>query len=243
MRLGRLFILTFVMLAPVAASTPSVFTPCTPLVDLVVDSPCAPIHPGGRVYTPIGQCSFNFVVTDGTELYIGTAGHCIQVGQRARLSANDFIGTAVQRSFSGGKDWAFIQIDAEDRDRVSPELGTWGGPTGVGVPGTGDVVLQHGWGATLGQNAWTRGRTGVVAGFYEHGFIYAGHVDSGDSGSAVMLASGEAVGIAVATIILPPHEAVPVTWATRFDEAMAELSTAIGKPVWVVEGRTFLPDN
>lgn len=241
MRLGRL-VVTLALLMPFAAAAgPSVYTPCTPVVGLVVEAPCAPIHPGGRVYTPIGQCSFNFVVTDGTELYIGTAGHCIRLGERARLSANDFIGTAVQRSFSGGKDWAFIQIDDEDHDRVDPSLGTWGGPTGVSAPSRGDVVLQHGWGATLGQSAWTRGRAGVIADFYPHGFIYAGHVDSGDSGSAVMLSSGEAVGIAVATIILPPHEALPVTWATRFDEAMADLSAAIGKPVTVVEGRTLLP--
>ncbi|HET6403519.1 MAG TPA: hypothetical protein VFH78_02635 [Candidatus Thermoplasmatota archaeon] len=243
MRLGRLLV-PLLLLVPLAGAQLPVASPCTPHAGAVIDTSCAVIYPGAKALTPIGQCTLNFVVTDGVELYVGTAGHCVRgVGDRVRVPGVVF-GTVVQSAYGGGRDWAFVRVDPEDRHLVDPTLATWGGPRGAREAMPGEVVVHHGWGASLGQVDETRGRAGVVVAPVHRGFIYAGSVDSGDSGSPVMLATGEAAGIAVATIFIPlPEPArnpVPVTWATSFPDAMADLEAALGKPVSVVQGRPLV---
>src|SRR5204863_489494 len=40
----------------------------------------APIHPGVQTITADGQCTANFVYTEGTDVYIGQAAHCSRTG-------------------------------------------------------------------------------------------------------------------------------------------------------------------
>jgi hypothetical protein len=40
----------------------------------------APIHPGVQTVTAGGQCTANFVFTDGTKVFIGQAAHCSGTG-------------------------------------------------------------------------------------------------------------------------------------------------------------------
>lgn len=225
------------LVAPFAAAEPLLLrAPCSALAPLA-DASCAPIHPGAGVWLPGAFCTMNFVVTDGVELYVGTAGHCVSgKGGRARVAGGLSFGAVVLDGARG--DWAFIRVDAEDREKVDPTLAQWGGPTGVRAPLlAGEVVFHYGHGASLGQIPETRGRAGEVllAGAESSSFLYAGSVDSGDSGSPVLLATGEAAGIAVATIFLEDVP-VPVTFASRFDLAVDELSDALGKPVVLVSG-------
>lgn len=230
------------LVLPVAAADPLLRAPCSAIAPApLADTSCAPIHPGAGVYLPGAFCTMDFIVTDGTDLYVGTAGHCVSgTGGRARVAGGLAFGTVALDGARG--DWAFIRVDAEDRDKVDPTLAQWGGPTGVRAPLlAGEVVLHYGHGASLGQVPETRGRAGEVllAGAESSSFLFAGSVDSGDSGSPVVLATGEAAGIVVATVFLA-GEPVPVTFASRFDLALDELSDALGKPVGLVSGAPLL---
>src|SRR5688500_5566633 len=42
--------------------------------------PDAPIRPGVQTITGGGQCTANFVFTDGTDVYLGQAAHCSGLG-------------------------------------------------------------------------------------------------------------------------------------------------------------------
>lgn len=234
----RSLVVLALLVAPFAAAAPLLRSPCSAVAPATLaDTSCAPIHPGAGVYVSGAFCTMNFVVTDGVELYVGTAGHCVSgTGGRARVAGGLSFGTVVLDGARG--DWAFIRVDAEDRDKVDPTLAQWGGPTGIRAPWfAGEVVFHYGHGASLGQVPETRGRAGdvLLAGAESSSFLFAGSVDSGDSGSPVMLATGEAAGIAVATIFLEGVP-VPVTFASRFDLAVDELSDALGKPVAIVSG-------
>ena len=237
--LGKLAVAALLLL-PFATAAPLLVAPCSVLPGELADTSCAPIGPGARMTAP-GGCTLNFVVTDGTELYIGTAGHCVGLGSRVSVAGRADIGTTILDGARG--DWAFIRIDPEDRAFVDPTMRGWGGPSAVRAPMTGEVVLHYGWGASLGQIDATRARAGEVLvgipGSTSSTVIYAGAVDGGDSGSPVMTATGEAGGIAVATIFAGPAP-VPVTFASRFDLAMDELGDALGRPVTLVEGRAFV---
>lgn len=226
------------------AAEPLLDMPCSALVPGdtgLVDTSCARIHPGGAVIVGGAFCTMNFVVTDGVDLFIGTAGHCVGgTGARARTPGGPEFGTVALDGHGG--DWAFIRIDRAMHADVDPSLAQWGGPTTIRAPLlAGEPVLHYGHGASLGQIPETRGRVGevLVAGADATTFVFAGSVDSGDSGSPVMILTGEAAGIAVATIFAQGVP-VPITIATRFDLAADELSDALGRPVTVVQGQPRL---
>jgi len=40
----------------------------------------AAIHPGVQVFTPVGQCTSNFIFTDGVDVFLGQAAHCTTTG-------------------------------------------------------------------------------------------------------------------------------------------------------------------
>lgn len=244
MAFGRLGLPLCLLLAPLVAAEPLLVSPCTPLApSAFADVSCGGIRPGAYMVSSGGAfCTLNFVVTDGIDLFIGTAAHCVSLGQRIHVAGHPEIGTVALDGARG--DWAFIRIDPEDRPLVDPTLARWGGPTGIQAPRiAGDVVFHYGYGASAGQLEPTRGRAGVVlvAGPEASSFLYAGSVDSGDSGSPVMLATGEAAGIAVATLFVPEaHVPVPTTFASRFDLAVDELADTLGRPVEIVKGRALV---
>ncbi|MHB8605173.1 MAG: chymotrypsin family serine protease [Thermoplasmatota archaeon] len=203
-----------------------------------------PIHPGAQVSN---GCTYNFVVTDGTDVYIGTARHCTgAIGDRLGVAGvPGTIGTVAYRGVRDTADWAFIRIDASARPLVDGTMAGIGGPsrgpTGLDVraPEPGEALVHYGWGvATQGQAA-LRGRVAVALFaddlLSQDEIWFVGSVSGGDSGSPVRLATGEAAGIVVAGV--EPVGEPTLAFATRFDHAMDDLAQFLGKPVTLVEGR------
>lgn len=145
-------------------------------------SPCPGIGPGSALVLRVGPydpwmplqleeayCSMSFIVTDGTDLYVSTAGHCVEdslgvptVGQRVSAHGvpGEFgtvayqwcEGQAANGGCGAGTDFGLIRIDADKLDHVHPEMCAWGAPTG-GIVTTrpSEGYVQHfGWGLVLG---------------------------------------------------------------------------------------------
>jgi hypothetical protein len=134
----------------------------------------APIHPGVQTYTAGGQCTANFIFSDGTNTYIGQAAHCsgtdgntatngcdagsLPTGTQVEVGGASKPGVMVYNSWvtmqAAGEtdpdtcqynDLALVQLDPADAAKVNPSVPYWGGPTGLGgATATGDDVLSYG---------------------------------------------------------------------------------------------------
>lgn len=148
-------------------------------------APCPGIRPGAALVLHLGPewwfplqaelilCTMGFIVTDGTDLYVTTAGHCvvgadneIPPGSRAEMAGGLQFGTPVYAWCEGsvtnapcslGRDFGLIRIDADKRDLVDPAMCAWGAPTG-GVfsaatyardPLAPALVQHFGWGTGI----------------------------------------------------------------------------------------------
>jgi hypothetical protein len=168
---------------------------------------------GACMVSPHG-CTMNFVFTDGTSSYIGTAGHCAAGGQTViaqvgtRVDPTDTvlvtlaaIGTTVASWNNGiGQDFALVKINPGIK--VMPGVAGALGPTGVfcGDP-VGQPVMHYGHGyiffveqgyAKFGEVV--PDLTLLVPFTNANGFNWVGYGLPGDSGSEVMNAAGLAVG-------------------------------------------------
>jgi len=120
----------------------------------------ATVHPGVQTISPSGQCTSNFVFTDGTDVFIGQAAHCtttggstdtngcttdsLPLGTQVRIQGATNRGTLVYNSWlamhgahestpivCANNDFALVRIDPADRGKVNPTMPFWGGPTGL----------------------------------------------------------------------------------------------------------------
>jgi hypothetical protein len=171
------------------------------------------VSAGGCMVSPHG-CTLNFVFTDGTSNYIGTAGHCASRNQTViaqvatRVDPTDTvmatlaaIGTTVLSWNNGiGEDFALIKIDPAFK--VVPGVAGALGPTGVfcGDP-VGQPVMHYGHGYIffVEQGDPKFGEVipdlSLVFPFTTaNGFNWVGYGLPGDSGSEVMNDAGLAVG-------------------------------------------------
>jgi hypothetical protein len=171
------------------------------------------VSAGACMVSPSG-CTMNFVFTDGTSSYIGTAGHCAgsgktviaQVGTRVDPTDTVFvtlaaIGSVVRSWNSGiGKDFALVKINPGFK--VVPGVTGALGPTGVfcGDP-VGQPVMHYGHGYIffVEQGHPKFGEvvpdlTLLVKFNNANGFNWVGYGLPGDSGSGVMNDAGLAVG-------------------------------------------------
>jgi len=197
---------------PDATVNPDCLGTAPPAVDASGVSTTA-VSAGTCMVSPAG-CTMNFVFTDGTSSYIGTAGHCAgngktviaQVGTRVdptdtvsvTLAA---IGTVVKSWNNGiGKDFALVKIDPGFK--VVPGVAGAVGPTGLfcGDP-VGQPVMHYGHGyiffveqgyAKFGEVV--PDLTALVNFTTSDGFNWVGYGLPGDSGSEVMNDAGLAVG-------------------------------------------------
>lgn len=195
----------------------------------------ATIHPGVQAITPIGQCTSNFVFTNGTEVLIGMAAHCtgtggstatdgcdsatLPEGAKVTIKGAKKSGIMVYNSWARMKaanegdadvcafnDLALVRIDPADVGSVNPSVPFWGGPIGVATPSAGTVYsygnsslrfgiapLSPKIGESLGStsNDWSQSVYTVTPGI------------PGDSGSAFLDASGNAVGV-LSTLMIAP---------------------------------------
>lgn len=192
--------------------------------DPVGRTPCSGVRPGGRVQFEVGGeefgCTLNFLFSsraeDGTVTrYIGTAGHCPLTAQGVRTwepgagpaayavteaSARKPIGHFVYAAWNLRHDFALIRL--ADNVEADPQMCHWGGPTGVMSIPTGALTdpasLRHyGHGTAFGATA--PARTAVATDLTHPETVFMSGVAAwGDSGSPVILSSGEAVGVLVA---------------------------------------------
>jgi hypothetical protein len=175
-------------------------------------SPAA-VSAGTCMVAPNG-CTMNFIFTDGTSKYIGTAGHCVAGGRTViaqvatRVDPTDTvyvtlaaIGSTVKSWNSGiGRDFGLVKINPGFKV-VSGMAGALG-PTGVfcGDP-VGQPVMHYGHGYIffVEQGYPKFGEvvpdlSAVVKFKSAAGFNWVGYGLPGDSGSGVMNDAGLAVG-------------------------------------------------
>jgi hypothetical protein len=202
-----------------AAARPHVFkgVPCrliapAPNAAPVGTTACPGVRPGGIVRVPAGMCSLNFVFRgNDRRTYVGTAGHCVVLkapaekkysGDRAPPAFDQYgrsIGNFVYGVLNDTKDFALIRLNPGVK--YSPKMCHFGGPDGMyqkHEPGP-SILRQYGngiyWGDTL------PARTLVAPTMIDPEIVYAvGEGGPGDSGSGVINAAGEAVGVLVAGV-------------------------------------------
>ncbi len=162
------------------------------------------LQPGAYHETDAGSCTLNFVYTGGSKTYLGTAAHCVsKIGEPVRDSDGTTFGKV---AFIGNEDvteedFAFIQVDREDRARVSPAMkGHPNYPTGVTTPQetrTGDVVQASGFGVGFGETRTTQEQRRAVLSFDDaETHALTGPVLFGDSGGPFAhVKTGKALGI------------------------------------------------
>jgi hypothetical protein len=172
------------------------------------------VSAGGCMVAPHG-CTMNFIFTNGTSKFIGTAGHCVQGGRTVVMQVATRVspveeGTLlvtlaaigqVAKSWNAGigKDFALVKIDSGWP--VVSGVGGALGPTGVfcGDP-LGQPVLHYGHGYIFfveqGYPKFGEVIPDVSLIFKPsaEGFNWVGYGLPGDSGSGVMNAAGLAVG-------------------------------------------------
>jgi hypothetical protein len=212
------------------------------------------VSAGGCMVSP-GGCTLNFVFTDGTSNYIGTAGHCAGAGKTViaqvatRVDPTDSvvatlaaIGSVVKSWNNGiGKDFALIKVNPAFK--VVPGVAGALGPTGTfcGDP-VGQPVMHYGHGYIffVEQGYPKFGEvipdlSLLVPFTTPDGYNWVGYGLPGDSGSEVMNDAGLAVGdlthgIGVAGLPIP---------GLNFGTDMKEIFTLIGSTysLVTVDGR------
>ena len=145
------FLLTGVVSGPVASAVPT-WAPAA----------SATIHPGVQTVTGgAGQCTANFVFSNGSDVFIGQAAHCAATGAatdtngceaatmphgtRVDVDGASRPGTMVYSSWvtmqqrgetdpdtCAFNDLALVRLDPADHGRVNPSIPVWGGPVGIG---------------------------------------------------------------------------------------------------------------
>ncbi|MGI8663407.1 MAG: serine protease [Acidimicrobiales bacterium] len=124
----------------------------------------AAIHPGVMTITSDGQCTANFVFTNGGDVYIGQAAHCASTGGQTdtdgcstgsqplgtpvEVGGASEQGTLVYSSWltmqAAGEsdpdtcaynDLALVRLSPNDAANVNPSIPHWGGPVGVNTTG------------------------------------------------------------------------------------------------------------
>lgn len=147
----------------------------------------ATIHPGVMLFTAGSQCTANFVFTQGSNVYLGTAAHCaaadssmqtngcqarsLPVGTPVTIAGATRPGTLAYSSWAtmqsvgerSGRvcfynDFALVRIDPVDHGRVNPTVPHWGGPQGLKGGDAPPMSQVYGYG-----NSGLRGGLGLLS--------------------------------------------------------------------------------
>ena len=156
------------------------------------------VSAGGCIVAPAG-CTANFIFTDGSSQYVGTARHCVdRIGQTVTMQVDTTtiadVGT-VSHMTSGegepGNDWALVRIDPAVAAEwgVNPAMPVIGGPQGIytGCGPTPVFHYGHGYGVAVGQG---KVEAGLATNVFDDGYGWTGAGAPGDSGSGVLTAPG-----------------------------------------------------
>ena len=156
------------------------------------------VSAGGCIVAPYG-CTANFIFTDGSSQYVGTARHCTdRIGQEVTMQVDTstiaVVGTVAKMTSGDGEpgnDWALIKIDPAVAAQwgVNPAMPVIGGPQGVytGCGPTPVFHYGHGYGVAVGQG---KVEGGLATNVYDDGYGWTGVGAPGDSGSGVLTSPG-----------------------------------------------------
>jgi hypothetical protein len=104
-------------------------------------------------------------------------------------------------------DLALVKLDPADYGSVNPSIPHWGGPTGIGTAAAGDKIYSYGNSELRGGATALSPKTGSVVqddgGGWDYNVVTASPGIPGDSGSAFLNASGQALGV-LSTLQLAP---------------------------------------
>jgi hypothetical protein len=104
-------------------------------------------------------------------------------------------------------DLALVKLDPADYGKVNPSVPFWGGPTGVGTAAQGERVYSYGNSSLRGGVTTLSPKTGTVVqvdgGGWDYNVLTASPGIPGDSGSAFLNTSGQALGV-LSTLQLAP---------------------------------------
>jgi hypothetical protein len=138
----------------------------------------APIHPGVQTYTSGGQCTANFIFSDGVNTYIGQAAHCASTGANTDTDGCSTgslpLGTPVtvfgathpgilaysswltmQRDRETDtdtcayNDLALVRLDPADVGLVNPSIPHWGGPVSLNTTGAPSGSSVYSYGNSI----------------------------------------------------------------------------------------------
>lgn len=167
--------------------------------------PTPPVRPGAAYTVDGGRCTFAFLLKGSDRrIYAATAGHCVPVAKPTSwaadrgpviVSAGRLAGHARYSVFSSNdRDFALLQL--AKGVAYSPAVCHWGGPQALQTtPSSTPVVAEY-----FGQGEIPRtvapARQGVFTALPDQRYVrFAGVADNGDSGSPVLDAQGNAVGV------------------------------------------------
>ncbi len=156
---------------------------------------CPGIRPGARL---TNGCTMNFLFTDGTDHYMGTAGHCTSfVGQSMGATGIGPFGSVAYRHYSGvGHDFALIRVDDAMVDQLDPNMCAWSGPRDAEPETHAYQPMHHyGWGVATNDQAHTRARTGYLTAVSDTTISFTSYASGGDSGSPATNVLGSGLGI------------------------------------------------
>lgn len=186
------------------------------------------VSAAGCIVSPAG-CTANFIFTDSSSKYVGTAAHCTdKVGDTVIMQVDSTtlaeVGTVAKRTGQEepGQDFALIRIFDEVASKwgVNPRVPVWGGPNGIYTGCDPKMVghYGHGYGVAVAQG---KPEGGLATNWHDDGYGWAGAGAPGDSGSPVVLAgSGEAAGNLTHLIIYDPDYVGSTLAGTRITEIL-----------------------
>jgi len=104
-------------------------------------------------------------------------------------------------------DLALVRLNAADYGKVNPSIPFWGGPTGIGTAASGERVYSYGNSSLRGGVTQLSPKTGQVVqvdgGGWDYNVFTASPGIPGDSGSAFLNKTGQALGV-LSTLQIAP---------------------------------------
>jgi hypothetical protein len=210
----------------------------------------AGIRPGSMMVSPF-ICTMNFIFTKGDTLAIGTAGHCLEGGERVVLLTLAPTGgdpvlvelgkTLLRRDGGIGHDYGLVRIPASRHEWVFPTIAGVGGPCGAYDGGDPQPLAHYGHGLVGGTGGTPRAGIGVESdvprGFdFEwdrDSYSWVGELSNGDSGSPVRIAQLGAVGNLThgLGVDLPVPQPSVLGWGTRITTITERGWTLVDSPL------------
>lgn len=187
---------------------------------------------------PTHACVANFVfqTTAGAfdpsqQLYIGTAGHCVDADETVyALVVPPSGGAAVEVEVgtvivdNDVLDFALVEIDPALNGWVSPSTAHWGGPTGTYAFTSADVPVR--WVGVGGTP-----RAGLLTSYFGTDIDVTTVDLTGDSGAPVLTADGLAVGSLTGVRSIPPPVAGFAVGTDADGPRIDYMIAAAGKPL------------